>query len=166
MRAMAVIRSILSARERFVLLLFLCLSPFRSFGQIPVRVTTLNDLSLGTVTAGQTLIIRPSDASAAKFSLVSSQDTTAIIRFFLPTECSSLLGNDRLRVEFTSNGAAWSTQDAVSSATMFDPRQPLVLQLQPDRPVYVWIGIVAYPHTLQQAGRYATNITLTVVSLR
>ena len=160
------IRPILTNREQCVLLLFLSLPFVHSFAQTPIRVSTLNELSIGTVTAGRTLLIRPSDAGAAKFGLVSDKDTTAIIRFFLPSQCLSLQGNDQLRIEFTSDGAAWSTQDAVSGSTMFDPRQPLTLQLQQNRPVYIWVGIVAYPHRFQQAGRYAANITLTVISLR
>jgi hypothetical protein len=149
-----------------ILLLFLSLPLVHAFAQTPVRVATLNELSLGTVTAGRILLIRPSEAGAAKFRIVSDRDTSTIIRFFLPSQCSSLQGNDQLRVEFSSDGAAWSAQDAVSGSTLFDPRQPLTLQLQQNRPVYVWIGIVAYPHRFQQAGRYATNITLTVISLR
>jgi hypothetical protein len=153
-------------RQKRVLLLSLILPLMHSYAQTPVRVATLNELSIGTVTAGRTLLIRPSDAGAAKFQVVSDRDTTAIIRFFLPSQCSSLQGNDQLRVEFTSDGAAWSAQDAVSGSTMFDPRQPMTLQLQQNRPIYIWLGIVAYPHRFQQAGRYATNITLTLISLR
>jgi hypothetical protein len=159
------IRPILTNREQCILLLLL-LPLMHSLAQTPVRVVTLNELSMGTVTAGRNLLIRPSDAGAAKFRVESNRDTTAIIRFFLPSQCSSLQGNDQLRVEFTAEGAAWSAQDAVSGSTMFDPRQPLTLQLQQNRPVYVWVGIMAYPHRFQQAGRYATNITLTIISLR
>ncbi len=160
------IRPFITNREQCILLLLLSLPLVHSIAQMPVRLATLNELSIGTVTAGRTLLIQPSDAGAAKFQVVSDKDTTAIIRFFLPSQCLSLQGNDQLRVEFTSDGAAWSTQDAVSGSTMFDPRQPLTLQLQQNRPVYIWVGIAAYPHRFQQAGRYAANITLTVISLR
>jgi hypothetical protein len=166
MPANNLIGPVFTRREQCIFLLFLLLPFTHSFAQTPVRVSTLNELSIGTVTAGRTLLIRPADAGAAKFRIVSDKDTTATIRFFLPAQCSSLQGNDQLRVEFTGDGAAWSTQDAVSGSTTFDPRQPLTLQLQQNRPVYVWVGIVAYPHRFQQAGRYAANITLTVISLR
>jgi hypothetical protein len=161
-----IIRPILTSRAEYILLLFLSLPLMHSFAQTPLRVATLNELSIGTVTAGRTLLIRPSDAGAAKFQAESNKDTTVIIRFFLPAECSSLQGSDQLRVEFTGDGAAWSVQDAVSGSTLFDPRQPLTLQLQQNRPTYFWVGIVAYPHRFQQAGRYAANLTLTVISLR
>ncbi|MCX6143016.1 MAG: hypothetical protein NTZ35_07330 [Ignavibacteriales bacterium] len=161
-----VIRPILTSRAECILLLFLSLPLVHSFAQTPLRVATLNELSIGTVTAGRTLLIRPSDAGAAKFRIVSDRDTTTIIRFFLPSQCSSLQGNEQLRIEYSSDGAAWSAQDAVSGSTLFDPRQPLTLQLQQNKPMYIWVGIVAYPHRFQQAGRYAANITLTVISLR
>jgi hypothetical protein len=160
------IRPILTNREQCILLLFLSLPFVHSFAQTPVRVSTLSELSIGTITAGRTLMIRPSDAGAAKFRVESNKDTTAIIRFFLPAQCSSLQGNDQLRVEFTGDGAAWSAQDALAGSTIFDPRQPLTLQLRQNTPMYIWVGIAAYPHRFQQAGRYAANITLTVISLR
>jgi hypothetical protein len=166
MPARTLIQRILTNREQLILLLCLSLPLAHSLAQSQVRVATLNELSLGTVTAGRTLLIRPSDAGAAKFRIVSDKDTTTIIRFFLPSQCSSLQGNDQLRIDFSNDGAAWSAQDAVSGSTLFDPRQPLTLQLQQNRPLYLWVGIIAYPHRFQQAGRYSTNITLTVISLR
>ena len=107
------IRPVLANRECCILLLFLSLCFEHTFAQTPVRVVTLNELSIGTVTSGRTFLVRPSDPGAAKFRVVSDKDTTAVLRFFLPSQFSSLQGNDPLRVEFTSDGAAWSAQDAV-----------------------------------------------------
>lgn len=166
MPAHTLIRPNFTNRRQRILLLLIMLPFVHAFGQTPVRVATLNELSIGTVTAGRTILIRPVDAGAAKFQVLSDRDTMAVIRLFLPLQCSSLQGNDQLRVEFTGDGAAWSADDAVTSSTTFDPRQPLTLQLQKNRPTYIWVGIVAYPHRLQQAGRYAASITLTVISMR
>ena len=147
-------------RTCFFVLLFFWNIP--SNGQPVVSIVCRNDAVIGTITAGFSQRVQPASVSAAKFEVHVTKAMDVIIQFTLPQQLSGPGGGSGVDLRFEHDCARWSSVDNVSSATSFDPREPLTIHIEPNQAVYLWVGTVASALVKSQAGAYSGSITCTV----
>lgn len=125
-----------------------------------ITVLHLNDLSLGTVIAGMTASVQPTEANAARYSVEAQPNATVKVRFTLPATLQS--AGSTLPVTFGANSGAWSTRNDPATATRFDPVEGFDVRMPVSRIIHVWIGAQVAAPGQQPAGGYAGTLTMTV----
>ena len=147
-------------RTCFFALFFLLAVP--SSGQPVISIVCRNDVSIGTINAGFSQRVQPASLYAAKFEVHVTKAMDVLVQFTLPPQLSGPGGGSGVDLRFEPDCARWSSVDNVSSATSFDPREPLTIHIEPNQAVYLWVGTVASALVKSQAGAYNGSITCTV----
>jgi hypothetical protein len=125
-----------------------------------LSVQTVSDLSVGTVIAGTSVVITPTDGRAGRFVIQGPPNQMVRLQFALPSAISS--GAVTLPITFSSTSAIWSAQNQPATGTPFDPRQDIEIRIPSGRVVYIWLGTQLSPPSAQPAAAYAGPVTLTV----
>lgn len=132
-------------------------------GGAPLRaqtVVTITPLRFGTVLAGTTEIIPPTDSRAGQFRLDGPRGRTVQISFSLP---ASLTGSGAAApLSFTATSGLHNHQNRTAGALAFDPRQGTQFSMPNNQTVYIWIGAQFSPPRAAPAGVYSAVITLSV----
>ena len=127
----------------------------------PLSVSGGQDLAFGMLFPGITSHITRSDAlRSGQFQVTGEKNTTVQVTFTLPP--AMLVGSRTVPMQFGAADGGFSTQATITSATVFDPRVPLVATLSQQGRLYLFLGGTALPGVQQTAGSYAAPVTVSV----
>ncbi|HYX07545.1 MAG TPA: hypothetical protein VE912_12510 [Bacteroidales bacterium] len=164
----------------FLIIFELCFVKI-SYAQNSIDVVKVNDLSFGSVVAGDAKTVYPDEPSAALFQI--AEDITdrhnnndnnnnhgyhygwqsITVTFHLPTVLTD--GIHSIPVDFNSNSAMWSDNNNSNGARKFDPKQDMQFKLHYKKPIYIWLGGTARTNLSQWSGHYQGTITLSVTNV-
>jgi hypothetical protein len=150
------------SRRRVILVLFgFALSVQPVAGQ----VTTLNNLTFGTITSGTTTHVAYTSPSAAEWQIHPTLGLTGTFQFTLPTTLSG--PGATLSITYSSTDGHWraNTNNPSSGGTTFDPHNTQSIALVLSQNVFVWLGASVSPPLNQKPGTYTGTVVLTVTGL-
>jgi hypothetical protein len=127
----------------------------------PLSVSGGQDLAFGMIFPGVTTHIARTDAlRSGQFQVTGAKNTSVRVTFTLPP--ALLVGSRTVPMQFGAADGGFSTQATITSATVFDPRVPLVATLSQQGRLYLFLGGTALPGSQQTAGSYAAPIAVSV----
>lgn len=128
----------------------------------PLSVTGRNDLAFGPLFPGITAQVSRTDvARAGHLEIRGLKDAEVQIVLTLPTALVDG-GGRTVPLQFLGGDGGYSMNNAITAATAFDPRTPLVTRLSNNGRLYLWLGGRALPGPTQPAGSYAGGISVSV----
>lgn len=128
------------------------------------QVTTLRDLTFGTVTSGTTTSVSKTSANAAEWKI---HGTTVLGGGFQLTLPNSLSGpGGTLSITFSSTDVVYRVNNSNPvGGTTFNPHNFVSLTLIPSSDVYVWLGASVSPPLNQAPGSYTGTVILTTTGI-
>ena len=139
----------------------LVIAPHTATGQ----VTTLSDLTFGTVITGTTTSVGATSASAANWRIHGSIGVAGIITLSLPSTLTRS-GGGSMPVSFCSTCARYRINNSnPAGGTTFDPNSLLILTIVLLSDLYIWLGGSVSPPLAQTPGSYSGTVVITVTPL-
>ncbi len=151
-------RSVGPLARSFFLLSLLSLvaaGPVRAQKAPDFGVSPLNNLTFGTVLAGLSATVLPTDATAGELLINAPKDHLVILKLTLPP----LAPAPEMTVTYTG---AWANVNIPRRGTAFDPANQQSITMPSGGKVYVWIGGTLVVPQAQPAGPYSGVLTLSV----
>jgi hypothetical protein len=143
-----------------ILLLMACLAN-RS---VTAQVTTLRDMSFGTITSGTTTQVPKTSANAAEWKIHGTSALTGGFQLTLPTTLSG--PGATLAISFsTTDGAYRVNVNNPGGGTTFNPHNFVGLGILLSADVYVWLGASLSPPLNQKPGNYTGTVILTTTGI-
>lgn len=138
-------------------------------GQV-ITVTSLRNLSFGTVLKGVATTVQPSNAAAGAWQVQGDKNAQVTIAFTLPTVLTNIqaLPGSTMPISFGATSALWNRgTNNVVGATAFDPSAGTTGKLgPPGNPfIYLWIGGTVSPAATAKPGIYTGTIVVSVAYL-
>jgi len=138
-----------------------------ALGAGPVRaqtVSTLSNLSFGTLIAGTTSSVIVTSPGAAQWQVTSTLKLLNQVTFTLPTTLTRA-GGGSMTVTYCTTCAGYSFTNNPTSATLFNPNASYTITLVTFTPIYIWLGGSVSPPANQTPGTYTGSAVLTVIGL-
>lgn len=128
-------------------------------------VTTLNNLSFGTIYTGMTTNVDVTSPGAAQWKVASVLKLLNQVTFTLPSTLTRTGGGGSIAVTYCTTCAAYSTTNNPVGATAANPNATFTITLQLFNPIYIWLGASVSPPLNQPAGTYTGSVVITVTGL-
>lgn len=127
-----------------------------------LNITTVSDLEVGGLIAGQTKTITNDDSRAGVFEINGNTGLSVDIGFTLPTNLTD--GTNLLPITFLNNSGGFNTENNTSGITSFDPNSTIsnVSLDNTTGDLYVYIGAQVSAGASQPTGTYNGTITMEV----
>lgn len=137
---------------------------------VGMTVTTLRDLSFGTVTKGVATTVAPVAAGAGAWEVLGNGNAFVTIAFTLPTELTNIQAapGSTMPISFGLTSALWRrANNSPAGATPFDPALGTVGRLGPpaNPTLYLWIGGTVNPALTAKPGIYQGTVVLSLTYL-
>ena len=133
-----------------------------------MTITTLRNLSFGTVIRGVATTVGPAAATAGEWQVTGSANAFATINFTLPTVLTNIqaLPGSTMPITFSATSARWrrATNNPVG-ATTFNPSVGVTNARfgPPANPnLYIWIGGTVTPAATAKPGIYTGIIIVSI----
>jgi hypothetical protein len=133
-----------------------------------MTLTTLHDLTFGSVIKGVPTTILPTAANAGEWQVSGSANAFVVISFTLPTTLTNIqaLPGSTMPISFSATSAIWrrSTNNPAGGNT-FDPSTGAVGRLgpPPNFNMFVWIGGTVNPALSAKPGIYQGNVIISLI---
>lgn len=133
-----------------------------------MTITTLNDLSFGTVIKGVATTLQPTAATAGAWQVTGSSNAFVIISFTLPTLLTNIqaLPGSTMPISFNATSARWNrANNNAAAGTPFNPATGVVGRLgpPPNPNMYIWIGGTVNPAAAAKPGIYQGNVIVSLI---
>lgn len=135
---------------------------------VGMTITTLRDLSFGTVIKGVATTLQPTDPNAGEWQLAGSANAFVLISFTLPTVLTNIqaLPGSTMPISFSATSAIWrrATNDPVGG-TAFNPATGAVGRLgpPPNPNLYIWLGGTVNPAPTAKPGIYQGTVVVSLI---
>ena len=135
-----------------------------------LTVTTLSNLSFGSVPKGLATTVLPTAAGAGARQIQGSRNADVSIAFVLPAVLTNIqaLPGSTMPISFGATSARWNrATNNVAGATAFDPVAGTTGKLGPPASpyIYLWIGGTVSPAVTAKPGIYTGTIIVTIAYL-
>lgn len=135
-----------------------------------ITVTSLRNLTFGTVLKGVPTSVLPSNAAAGAWQVQGDKNAQVTITFTLPTVLTNIqaLPGSTMPISFGAASALWNRgTNSVVGATPFDPGSGTTGRIgPPPNPfIYLWIGGTVSPAANAKPGIYTGTIVVSVAYL-
>ena len=135
---------------------------------VGMTVTTLRDLSFGTVIKGVATTVLPTAATAGEWQVAGSANAFVIISFTLPTVLTNIqaLPGSTMPITFSATSARWNrATNNAGAATAFSPASGAVGRLgpPPNPNMYIWVGGTVNPAPTAKPGIYQGTVVLSLI---
>jgi len=135
-----------------------------------LTVTTLSNLSFGSVPKGLATTVLPTAAGAGAWQIQGSKNADVSIAFVLPAVLTNIqaLPGSTMPISFGATSARWNrATNNVAGATAFDPVAGTTGKLGPPASpyIYLWIGGTVSPAGTAKPGIYTGTIIVTIAYL-
>jgi uncharacterized protein DUF4402 len=134
---------------------------------VGMTITTLSNLSFGSVPKGVATAVAPSQAGAGEWQVSGSANANVNISFTLPTQLVNIQAQpgSTMPIAFSATSALWRrATNNPAGATVFNPQVGTVGKLgpTPNPTMYIWIGGTVTPAATAKPGIYQGTV---IVSL-
>lgn len=138
-------------------------------GQV-ITVTSLRNLTFGTVLKGVPTSVLPSNAAAGAWQVQGDKNAQVTMTFTLPTVLTNVqaLPGSTMPISFGAASALWNRgTNTVVGATPFDPSTGATGRIGPPANpfIYLWIGGTVSPAANAKPGIYTGTIVVSVAYL-
>jgi hypothetical protein len=135
---------------------------------VGMTITTLQDLSFGTVIKGVATTVQPTAATAGAWQVSGSSNAFVIISFTMPTQLTNIqaLPGSTMPISFNATAARWNrANNNAATGTAFDPASGAVGRLgpPPNPTIYIWIGGTVNPAATAKPGIYQGNVVMSLI---
>jgi hypothetical protein len=137
---------------------------------VGMTLTTVRDLSFGTVTQGVATTVLPTAANAGAWQMTGNANAFVSIAFTLPTQLTNIqaLPGSTMPISFSGTSAIWrrANNDPVGG-NVFDPVAGATGRFGPpaNPTLYIWIGGTVNPAPTAKPGIYEGTVVLSVTYL-
>lgn len=128
----------------------------------------VDNLEFGTVTAGTSTSIEPSDNQAGRF-VIDTGDENVTFTFTLPTELVGISGvaldaGATMPISFGANDGIYNTENDPATGDMFSPVDGVTTPVSggAEQQLNVFLGGTVDPPSNQESGSYSGEIVITV----
>jgi len=135
-----------------------------------IAVSSIRDLSFGTVPKGVATTVAPNAATAGAWQVAGSANADVSITFTLPVVLTNIqaLPGSTMPITFLATSARWrrATNDP-TGANVFDPNLGVNGRLgpPPNPTLYIWLGGQVNPALTAKPGIYVGTAIVTLVYL-
>jgi hypothetical protein len=133
-----------------------------------MAISTLRDLSFGTVIKGVATTVQPTAANAGEWQIAGGANAFVVVSFTLPTVLTNIqaLPGSTMPITFNATSARWrrATNDP-TGGTAFDPATGAVGRLgpPPNPNMYIWLGGSVNPAPTAKPGIYQGTVVVSLV---